>query len=135
MTEKHHIEGQSLAILVEVLYVTNLLLLPFLSFAVLLWLYISKSKTAPSLARAHLSQAISASIWIAILFLISGGCLFIMHLAGVEDATLWVVAVIAFTLIHACMVLLGIIGLARAMSGKSWRYPLVGRPLPERFEQ
>jgi hypothetical protein len=28
------------------------------------------------------------------------------------------------------MVLLGVVGLARAMAGKCWRYPLFGKDLP-----
>jgi hypothetical protein len=29
------------------------------------------------------------------------------------------------------MVLLGVLGLAKAMAGKGWRFPLVGRTLPD----
>ena len=40
------------------------------------------------------------------------------------------IVVIVFTIIHATMVLFGVLGLAKAMSGKCWRYPVFGKALP-----
>jgi uncharacterized membrane protein len=40
------------------------------------------------------------------------------------------IVVLAFTIMHASMVLLGVVGLAKALSGKCWRYPVFGKALP-----
>ena len=45
-------------------------------------------------------------------------------------AAVWTVVIVYFTMFHSMLVLLGIVGLAKAMAGQCWRYPLVGRPLP-----
>ena len=41
----------------------------------------------------------------------------------------WVVAILYFTCIHSTLVLLGAIGLARALSGRTFRFPLIGPAL------
>jgi hypothetical protein len=38
--------------------------------------------------------------------------------------------ILYFTFCHSTLVLLGIVGLAKAMAGQCWQFPLVGRPLP-----
>lgn len=123
------VAGQDFAILVESLYVINLLLLPVLAFIVLVFLFLKKHGTLPPLAESHLEQTISASVWIAVMVFVGGMTIMMMSLLGIEDVTLWIIVVILFTIIHATMVLLGVLGLAKALSGKCWRYPVVGKPL------
>ena len=129
-TEDEKTEGQDFAVIVESLYVANLLILPLLSFAVLVYLFIKKHGSLPPLANSHLEQTISACIYIAAMFFIGAITIITMQLGGIEDVTLWIIAVILFTILHATMVFLGILGLAKALSGKCWRYPVVGRALP-----
>ena len=118
--------GQSLAIAAEVLYLVNLLLVPGVAFMLLLFLYFKHVNTAPPLARCHLRQTFVASIWAGIILVIVN--LAIIMLGGYTSSWTWVVVVLYFTICHASLVLVGSIGLARAMAGQNFRYPLLGRP-------
>lgn len=119
--------GQTLAILAESLYLANLLLAPGLAFIVLLYLYRKNSITAPPLATCHLRQTLSASLWAGVLLIIVN--LLILLLGGYQGITAWLLVILYFTLCHTSLVLLGIFGLAKAMAGQCFRFPLVGRPL------
>lgn len=128
--EVNKMDERDFAILVESLYLANLLILPVLAFIVLALIFIRKHGSSPPLADAHLEQTTSASIWIGVFFFIAAISVMLMKLLGVEDVTLWIIAIITFTIIHATMVLFGVVGLAKALAGKCWRYPVVGKPLP-----
>jgi uncharacterized membrane protein len=123
------VAGQDFAILAESLYIANLLILPVIAFVVLVFLFLKKHGTLPPLAESHLEQTISAGIWTAVIFFVASMTIMMMSLLGIEDVTLWVIVVILFTVVHATMVLLGVLGLAKALSGKCWTYPVVGKPL------
>jgi len=119
------VAGQRLAITAEVLYLANLLLLPGVAFLALFYLYRSRLADAPPLAVHHLRQTFSASLWAGgLLVLVS---LLILLLGGYQGVYTWMVLITYFTLFHSSLVLLGILGLARAMAGQRFRYPLVGR--------
>ncbi|MDP2785377.1 MAG: hypothetical protein Q8O38_12410 [Sulfurimicrobium sp.] len=117
--------GQTLAVAAEALYIANLLLLPGLCFIILLRLYFKHRATAPALAVCHLRQTVSASIWAGILLIIANLAIFL--LGGYTSVNTWTVAIIYFTTCHSTLVLLGILGLAKAMAGQSYVYPLVGK--------
>lgn len=120
--------GQGLAIAAESLYLANLLLLPGLAFLVLLWLYLRRRDDTSPLARGHLRQTLSASLWAgALLAFVS---LVLVALGGYDAAWTWVVVILYFTTAHTTLVVLGILGLARALAGQPYRYPLVGNLLP-----
>jgi hypothetical protein len=120
------------AVAAESLYLTNLLLLPGLAFLVLLWLWRryrrAGSPLGSPLARSHLAQTLSGSLWAGVLLIVANGL--ILLLGGYEGAYTWVVLITYFTLCHSSLVVLGAFGLAKAMAGQCWRFPLVGRPLP-----
>ena len=128
--EEQAVEGQSLAVVAESLYVANLLILPFIAFFVLVYIFIKQHGSAPPLARSHLEQTLSASISIAIMFFACAMIILLLRAWGLEDVSIWMIVVIVFTIIHATMVLFGVLGLAKAMSGKCWRYPVFGKALP-----
>ncbi|MEZ5540846.1 MAG: hypothetical protein R3F42_02260 [Pseudomonadota bacterium] len=117
--------GRGLAIAAETLYLVNLLLLPGLAFLALLVLYLSRRHTAAPLAANHLSQTTGVSI--------IGGALIvtvllaIVLLGALDTAWTWVVAILYFTFVHSTLILLGVLGLVRAMAGEHYRYPLLGR--------
>lgn len=120
--------GTTLATMAEALYLTNLLLLPGLAFVVLYWLWWRHRETAPPLGRAHLAQTMAGSLW-------AGGLLVIVNaviilLGGYDGPWTWVVVITYFTFCHSMLVVFGAYGLAKAMAGQCWRYPLIGRPLP-----
>ena len=117
--------GQTLAVAAEALYLANLLLAPGLCFIILLRLYFKHRATAPSLAVCHLKQTLSASIWAGVLLIIANLAIFL--LGGYTSANTWTVVIIYFTTCHSTLVLLGMIGLAKAMAGQIFVYPLLGR--------
>lgn len=121
-------EGFGLAVAAEALYLANLLLLPGIAFLVLLWLWWRFRETAPPLASAHLAQTVSASLWGGVLLVLVN--LLILLLGGYHGGHVWVVVITYFTLMHSSLVVFGAYGLAKAMAGQCWRFPLVGRPLP-----
>jgi uncharacterized Tic20 family protein len=118
--------GQALAVTAEALYLANLLLLPGLAFIALLVVYERYIRTAPILAVCHLRQTVSASLWAGALLLAAN--IIILLLGGYRSPNTWMVVIIYFTTCHATLVLLGVMGLAKAMAGQTYRYPLVGRP-------
>lgn len=119
--------GQSLAVLAEALYLINLLLLPGLAFAGLLALWLKNKGSAPPLARQHLRQTTFVSLVGGFLIVTLSGL--ILALGGLDWAWTWVVLVLYFTCIHSTLVLFGMYGLIKAMSGQVWRFPLIGPPL------
>jgi len=121
------VPGQDLAVTAEALYIVNLLLLPGLAFIGLLYVYLKNIHTAPALAVCHLRQTLSASLWAGALLLLAN--IIIVVLGGYRSPHTWMVVIIYFTTCHATLVLLGVMGLAKAMAGQRFRYPLVGRPL------
>lgn len=123
-TEPGPVPGQNLAVLAEALYLCNLLLLPGLAFLALVLLYLKHRRQAPPLARCHLRQTLWASLWggsvlvaVNVLILIAG---------GYQAAYTWVFVILYFTVCHTTLVMLGMLGLAKAMAGKPYRYPLIG---------
>nr|MBS0020431.1 hypothetical protein [Gammaproteobacteria bacterium] len=119
------IPGQRLAIIAETLYLINLLLLPGLAFLALVALYFRTIANAPPLAACHLRQTLSASLWAGGILVVANG--FIILLGGYATGATWVVAILYFVCCHSALVLAGALGLARAMAGQPYRYPLVGR--------
>jgi uncharacterized Tic20 family protein len=116
-------EGQTHAVIAETLYLANLLLLPGIAFLILMRMYF-KSSAAPALAQCHIKQCFFASVWAGFLIVIVNTI--ILLLGGYGEANTWVVLIIYFTTIHSTLVLLGVLGLSKAMAGKHYHYPLIG---------
>ena len=123
-------EGKRLAVLAETLFVLNLLLFPVLAFIILLILYLRHRAASPPLARNHLEQAVGASLWLGAFFFVMGISVMVLDMHGLEEVSLWMLVVIVFTIVHATTVLLGVVGLSRAMAGKCYRFPMIGKALP-----
>lgn len=117
--------GQRLAIIAEALYLVNLLVLPGLAFVALVVVYFRHISQAPPLARCHLEQTLFASLWAGMLLIVANGV--ILLLGGYDAAYTWVVLVLYFTTVHTTLVILGTIGLAKAMAARPFEYPLVGK--------
>lgn len=116
--------GKVLAVAAEALFLSNLLILPFLSFLILLMLHYRYSRFAPALATNHLRQSVGASVWAGVLLLPIP--LLTLTITGTESPMGWTVSILYFVVCHAALVLAGALGLARAMAGKPYRYPLIG---------
>ena len=120
--------GVGLAILAEALYLANLLAIPGIAFLILGALYRRRGKDSPPLATAHLAQTFFASLWAGVLLVVV--IALILLLGGYRGVHTWVILIIYFTVCHSTLVLLGVVGLAKALAEQCWRFPLVGRPLP-----
>ncbi|MDX1594827.1 MAG: hypothetical protein R3298_11300 [Gammaproteobacteria bacterium] len=116
-------DGRNLSIAIEGLYLVNLLALPAIAFAVLVWLWLRR-ETLPALARCHLRQTMSASLW-AFGMLIGFNGLVIWWF-GAEVPATWVFVLLYFLTVHSALVMFGMLGLARAMAGDVYRFPVVG---------
>ena len=119
--------GQNLAVLAEVLYLTNLLLLPGFAFLVLAGLWLKFRDSAPPLARQHLKQTTLVSLVGGLLIVILSGL--ILALGGLAWEWTWVTLILYFTCIHSTLVLFGMYALIKAMNGQMWRFPLIGPAL------
>lgn len=116
--------GRRFAVLAESLYLANLLLVPGLGFLGLLWLWRRDDVRAAPLAVQHLRQTLVASLWAgALLVGLSGAILFI---GGFTSMWSWLAVILYFTFFHSTLVLCGMVGLARALAGQPFRFPLIG---------
>jgi len=120
--------GIRLAIAAEALYLANLLAIPLIAFLVLGVLFLRCGKDTPPLAAAHVEQTFSASLWAGILLVIVNAAILLM--GGYRGIHTWTLVILYFTVCHSTLVLFGVVGLAKAMAGQCWRFPLVGRTLP-----
>jgi len=118
------VPGSELATAAEALYLANLLVLPGIGFLVLLWLYGTRHRSSPPLAADHLCQTLRGSLWAGGLLILANAL--ILLLGGYRVPGTWTVLIVYFTVCHSTLVLYGIVGLAKAMAGQCWRYPLIG---------
>lgn len=124
MTDQRDVPGQSLAVLAEALYLANLMLAPGLAFLALAWLWLKRRHDAPALARCHLDQTFFVSLWGGVLIVGANAALFLLF--GWDWEWTWVFVIMYFTCIHSALILLGMLGLAKAMAGKPYVYPWIG---------
>jgi len=113
------------AVQAEVLYLVNLLLAPGLAFLLLLWLAYRHRASANPLTRCHLRQTVTASIGAGLLLTVVPAI--IVLAAGLDHPMTWVLLVLYVLCCHAALVLLGVLGLSRAIASKTFVYPLLGR--------
>ena len=119
------IPGFALAVVAESLYLVNLMVVPGLAFLVLAVLWLRHRAGAPALARCHLAQTFAASLWAGGLLVVANAA--IILLGGYDSPHTWVVVILYFTTCHTTLICFGAIGLARALAGRPYVYPLIGR--------
>lgn len=120
--------GQSPAVWAESLYLANMLLLPGPPFLALFYLYRKHARGRGGLAACHLKQTLASSLWAAALLGVAN--VLIILLGGYHAPSTWVVVILYFVCCHSALVMLGVVGLAKAMSGQPCRYPFVGQHCP-----
>lgn len=102
------------AIVYQSLYLANLLLLPGLSFLLLLWLFVQR-KQQLGWQRIHLYRATQLSLLAGVLLVLVP--LIVVYGSNEFQASVMVMLVY-FVTIHALLVLLGMLNIARAMARK-----------------
>lgn len=107
-------KGNRVAIIAQSLYLANLLLLPGLSFIALI-VYFYREKLSLAIARIHLYRSLQLSVLAGFLIIVVPALVII--LSPQFDASLMVM-LLYFVTIHAALVLVGMLNLARAMSGR-----------------
>jgi len=112
------------AVQAEVLYLVNLLLAPGLAFLLLLWLAHRHRASANPLTRCHLRQAVTVSLRAGLL-LIAVPALVVLTI-DLEQPAAWILLLLYVLCCHATLVLLGVLGLSRAIAGQTFVYPLLG---------
>lgn len=115
--------GRGLAIAAESLFLANLMIAPGLAFVALIWLR-RHHADAPPLARCHLAQAFFVSLWGGVLLVAASGA--VLALGGLAWKWTWVIVILYFICIHSTLILFGVLGLAKALAGKPYVYPLIG---------
>ncbi|WP_126444330.1 hypothetical protein [Sulfuricystis multivorans] len=124
MSRAHETPGQGLAVAAESLFLVNLMLAPGLAFLLLAWLWLKHRVAAPPLARCHLDQTFFVSLWGGALIIAI--CAAFLFFLGWDWEWTWVAVILYFTCIHSTLILFGMLGLAKAMAGKPYRYPWIG---------
>lgn len=117
-------DGRTLAVAAECLYLLNMTFMPVLGFAVLLLLYLHQTPQTPALARCHLHQSLAGSLWAAALLILLNAV--ILLLGGYRSTYTLITLVLYFFSCHSLLILLGMVGLAKALAGKPFVYPLIG---------
>lgn len=121
---KTAVAGPPLAVTAEALFLINLMLLPGLAFLALLVLWAMHRDHPDPLVRNHLRQTGWTCIWGGSLLVSLSVAIFV--LGGFDNPWSWVIGVMYFTFVHSTLILLGMLGLSRAMNGRTWRYPVFG---------
>ncbi|MDP1607422.1 MAG: hypothetical protein Q8L93_12440 [Rhodocyclaceae bacterium] len=126
---KENMPGPPIAVLAEALFLANLMLIPVLGFVLMVGLWWKFRHSDSAVVRNHLQQTVVTSI--------SGGAILvgvsitIFLLGGLDNPASWVIGVLYFLCVHAVLILLGMIGLNRAILARQWRYPLLGPRIEE----
>ena len=121
--EPDEVPGRDLAIAAEALYLANLMIAPGLAFLALLalgW----RSRDAAPLGRGHARQTLAASLWAGVLLVLTNAV--IIATGGYHSPYTWIVVILYFTVCHSSLIFFGAIGLAKALAGKPYRFPLIG---------
>ena len=116
--------GPPLAIATEALFLANLMIIPVLGFVLMVALWWRHRHHPSRVVRNHLEQTVFTSLWGGAILVGVVGLILLM--GGLDSPVSWIVAILYFVCVHAGLILLGVIGLNRAMLARTWRYPLLG---------
>ncbi len=112
------------AVQAQVLYLANLLALPGIAFALLVWLWWQQRSLPVSLDRCHIESAFRGSVLAGMLII----CVVLMmfYWGDTDNPYFWVMVVLYFTTVHAALVLIGVVGLSMALANKPFYFPGAG---------
>lgn len=121
---KEQMPGPPIAILAEALFLANLMIIPVLGFVLNVLLWRKHRHHESAIVRNHVEQTVFTSIWGGAILV--GVSVFVFLLGGLDNPISWVVGVLYFVCVHAALILLGVLGLNKAILAQKWRYPLLG---------
>lgn len=102
------------------LFLANLSLLPGVAFVLMLVLWRRHHRFHARFAAAHCRHAILGSIAAGILLMLVSGL--IVAVGGFNSPWTLVILLLYFTLCHSVLLLLGVLGLSRALNGKPFAF-------------
>jgi hypothetical protein len=112
------------AVQAEALYLANLLIAPGLAFLLLLGLAYQQRASTNPLTRCHVRQTVRVSLLAGIVLAVVPALIALV--GDLDDPSTWMLLVLYFVCCHATLVLLGVLGLSRALAGQTFIYPLLG---------
>ena len=118
-------QSQGNAGLAHILFLTNITVIPVISFLYLLFSYSKIKLTNETLLIQHYRQSILANIVAGILLLVVSGL--ILLLGDFDSIYTWMWLILYFTCIHSVLILFGVFALIKAQAGQSYIYPLFGK--------
>ncbi|MEH6811633.1 MAG: hypothetical protein V7677_03780 [Motiliproteus sp.] len=122
---------KQIPVVLQGLYLLNLLALPLLAMISILYLCKKHWHSEDLVTRCHTRQVIASSIWFAIVVL--GGSL-LFWLVGDHGPQLWTMLLMYLIVFHTTFVMIGLVGLAKAITGKPYQPYLIGVPYkPAKF--
>lgn len=113
----------AIAVRVQILYLLNLLIIPGIGFVMIYLLLKEHKGTTNTLTRSHVSQAFVASVVVGVL--IVGFTLLMLTFGSTDDPYTWMWIILYFTCFHSTFILLGVLGMIKAMASETYRYPLM----------
>ncbi|MDQ7048846.1 MAG: hypothetical protein Q9M92_04595 [Enterobacterales bacterium] len=113
------------AALAHVLFLLNISLLPVVAFVLLLILYKSPMTQSSNFCRHHYRQSIVANLFAGVFLLVVS--LMFLYWGDLHSAYTWMAIILYFTLLHSVLLLLGVLALVKARSGKTYQYPIIGK--------
>ena len=119
-----------LASVAATLYLLNILLLPFAAFLLLLLLYQRQRHNVSTLVQCHLIQALRASICAGFMLILVSAC--ILLFGDLRHIGTWMVLILYVLCVHSVFILFGVFALTKALSGKLYLYPLIGKAVGRR---
>ncbi len=113
------------ATLAHVLYLTNITIVPVLSFILLIVLYSKKKQSRNPILLQHYRQSILANVVAGLLLIVVSGL--IIFFGSFESVFTWMWLILYFTCIHSLLILFGVFALIKAQAGQAYVYPLFGK--------
>ena len=114
--ESHNKSKDNLAIIMQSLYLANLLLLPGLSFVAMLYLFFRhRNRLYKGVTKVHLCRAVQLSVVAGIFLVILPG---VALMLAYDFQTSLMLSLVYFVTIHAFFVLIGMLNLTKSMVNK-----------------
>lgn len=115
---------KKLAALAQGLYLTNITILPGVSFIILILLYVKNKAELHPAALTHFRQAILANLVAGLLLL--GVSAIILIAGSISSPYTWMYFLIYFLSIHSALILFGVFAFIKALAKETYIYPGFG---------